>query len=1248
MQLHTQADGMKPKIITVLIVIMLAFECFMIFNFVEESKADVLPKFYVDNDYDSTTPGWLVDHFNKIQEAIDNSSTGDRIVVYAGTYSESLTISHKIDLFGEDKTLVTITGSDTGDRITISAEYVNISHFTIQNCGTGTYNAVIIINSRNAIITDNIIQSGGKHGIYINNSDYQIIYDNSITSNGGNGIYFNHSDYNSITYNSITSNSNNGIFLYNSSNNTIQYNSAVQSNSYNGIFLNETSNYNTISNNNFTSNTKNGIFLNDHCNNNTISTNDIYSNSDTGIRIENSSYNTLSSNIVNKNTDYGILLVGSNSTINSNNIYNNGIHGIYLFADNNNLVYSNTIRNNTYDGIRISNSTSDSIYSNAIYGNTKYGMNLDYFTLNNLIYNNIFYENIENNSLDKSLNQNRWNATKTLNTNKIGGPYICGNYWDDFDEAIEGAIDTDGDDISNYNRTINISSSDNGPILDINPPSVSNPSLSSGSQTIGGYIRISCTVTDDIKVKNVYLIITNPRGVTTNSSIFSNKTGDVYSSYDQYTIAGTYNLYIGAKDSRKWTSSSNGSFYIDLGSAPTITDNTPTTAAPSTTFIINATVIDDTDRYPYLNVTVYWSQGSNTYSGNYSMNNVYGNFFEMYAVLGNTTNEMTYTIFAKDRWGNSRTATTKTVRIVDTLEPTISINRYGSSSDDLPNSYTFGATIRDNNEVKNVNIEYWYEDNDHITVSMDKKTNTYYEKVIVFNDNPSRVYSIIYATDPSGNVNNTKNPFANASGPYIGTIGVGLTFNASNSFDLDGDISTYSWIFGDGTTGTGVTTSHIYSSNGNYTINLTVTDNNGNTNTVSTYALIISLVKQTVDSTTLSEIEANYNVTLDESFYCYDTDGDSIVDKFIDPNNVLKNVRSGSINISGNYVFLLSIDDETIPEFMWNTTTDEIININHTTGTTDEPDIDIINKIAVTNVIINKTDGWIYLEVEEPNLGNTKTISNLLYVKKNNTIIEDYKIYRKSGKTYILDDPDTTYEFTFSYVNAQLQLVSIHPDNGELINQENPTITFTLNVAGFITNAIFYDQNSTVELDIIDDIITNDDITFTYTPPNNLAPGLYYIEIDVEDEDGTPLYISKNYQYQPYEQQEAKFPLFTFLTIFGGIGLAGLVILLFIRFKIITLESFIYIKNKKIIPFFKPFVFGPLRIDVNDKKVRKAEFYVNGKLKDTLTQEPFIWNWDEPAFMKKTIETKVYDEYGNSTSSGEMTFFVFNTPKFFK
>ena len=52
-----------------------------------------------------------------------------------------------------------------------------------------------------------------------------------------------------------------------------------------------------------------------------------------------------------------------------------------------------------------------------------------------------------------------------------------------------------------------------------------------------------------------------------------------------------------------------------------------------------------------------------------------------------------------------------------------------------------------------------------------------------------------------------------------------VSFNGSGSTDEDGALSTYSWDFGDGTTGEGATVSHTYAAPGTYTATLTVADN---------------------------------------------------------------------------------------------------------------------------------------------------------------------------------------------------------------------------------------------------------------------------------------------------------------------------------------------------------------------------------------------------------------------------------------
>lgn len=62
--------------------------------------------------------------------------------------------------------------------------------------------------------------------------------------------------------------------------------------------------------------------------------------------------------------------------------------------------------------------------------------------------------------------------------------------------------------------------------------------------------------------------------------------------------------------------------------------------------------------------------------------------------------------------------------------------------------------------------------------------------------------------------------------------GLVCSFDGSSSADPDGPVVGYAWVFGDGATGSGVTTSHSYAADGSFTVRLTVTDGDGLTGTV--------------------------------------------------------------------------------------------------------------------------------------------------------------------------------------------------------------------------------------------------------------------------------------------------------------------------------------------------------------------------------------------------------------------------------
>ncbi|MFH1101963.1 MAG: PKD domain-containing protein [Methanobacteriota archaeon] len=77
-----------------------------------------------------------------------------------------------------------------------------------------------------------------------------------------------------------------------------------------------------------------------------------------------------------------------------------------------------------------------------------------------------------------------------------------------------------------------------------------------------------------------------------------------------------------------------------------------------------------------------------------------------------------------------------------------------------------------------------------------------------------------------------KNQDPVANGTFLSGVDVSkpVFFNGTASTDSDGTIVSYLWNFGDGTTGSGVTTTHTYTKEGTYWVTLTVTDDAGGTN----------------------------------------------------------------------------------------------------------------------------------------------------------------------------------------------------------------------------------------------------------------------------------------------------------------------------------------------------------------------------------------------------------------------------------
>jgi len=137
-----------------------------------------------------------------------------------------------------------------------------------------------------------------------------------------------------------------------------------------------------------------------------------------------------------------------------------------------------------------------------------------------------------------------------------------------------------------------------------------------------------------------------------------------------------------------------------------------------------------------------------------------------------------------------------------------------------------------------------------------------------------------------------------------------VTFNASGSYDPDGTIVSYSWDFGDGNTATGVTVSHAYADNGSYVVTLTVTDNDGATDSAHATKTIMNRHPVAIFTESAHTVYSSENIHFDAS-ESHDPDG-TIVSyswDFGDGNTATGVTASHSYATSGTYTVTLTVTD---------------------------------------------------------------------------------------------------------------------------------------------------------------------------------------------------------------------------------------------------------------------------------------------------------------------------------------------------
>lgn len=90
------------------------------------------------------------------------------------------------------------------------------------------------------------------------------------------------------------------------------------------------------------------------------------------------------------------------------------------------------------------------------------------------------------------------------------------------------------------------------------------------------------------------------------------------------------------------------------------------------------------------------------------------------------------------------------------------------------------------------------------------------------------------------------------------------SFDGTASSDPGGNVVGYAWNFGDNTTGTGPTPTHVYAQGGTYTARLTVTDNLGATSAPVTHDVTVT-VPESPPTAEFSSVCADYTCTFDST-----------------------------------------------------------------------------------------------------------------------------------------------------------------------------------------------------------------------------------------------------------------------------------------------------------------------------------------------------------------------------------------------
>lgn len=296
----------------------------------------------------------------------------------------------------------------------------------------------------------------------------------------------------------------------------------------------------------------------------------------------------------------------------------------------------------------------------------------------------------------------------------------------------------------------------------------------------------------------------------------------------QYQTAGTFTVTLTVNNGQQTASATTNATITDTGGGLTANAGGPYSGTVNQDITFNGSGSRDTNNLP---LTYSWNFGDGN-SGT-GVNPVH-----RYAAQGQ------YNITLVVSNGQQTATATATANITAGGGDPVAIITGAPLSGTVGNPVTFDASQSYDPSGRTITYAWDFGDNTPYLYNTVTTTHTYSQagtyniRLGVSIDNGA---NYIITTTTATITGGLTKPTANAGGPYTAQVNQAITFNGSGSRDPNNQALTYSWNFGDGSTGTGVNPSHVYTQAGTYTVRLTV--NNGQLNSdVATSTATISSV----------------------------------------------------------------------------------------------------------------------------------------------------------------------------------------------------------------------------------------------------------------------------------------------------------------------------------------------------------------------------------------------------------------------